>query len=77
MSGPPPLSPAEINRRFGYHPATPRTGPMFDKNRMGFIDLGLALNDRLPESREKSLAMTALQESLMWANAAVACNVTG
>ena len=34
--------------------------------------------DILPESREKSLAYTALEESLMWANAAIARNeITG
>jgi hypothetical protein len=31
--------------------------------------------DRLPESREKSLALTTLQESMMWANAAVALHL--
>jgi hypothetical protein len=29
-----------------------------------------------PDSREKSLAMTHLQETLMWANTAIACNQT-
>lgn len=66
----------EINRRFGYHPATPVTGPVFDRNRMRFIDLGLALDDTLPDGREKALAFTALQEALMWANASVACATT-
>jgi len=38
--------------------------------------LGLAtlINNVCPESREKSLAITSLQQTVMWANAAIAIN---
>lgn len=68
------VGPNEINRRMGYHPATPETAPRFGSNRYEFIALAEWLDEVLPDSREKSLALTALQEALMWANAAVACN---
>lgn len=64
----------EIQRRLGFHPATPVTVPIFEANRHGAIGLALDWDERLPDSREKSLALTALQEALMWANAATACN---
>jgi hypothetical protein len=65
---------AEIVKRLGYHPATPTTVPFFEENRHQAIELALHWDEALPDSREKSLALTALQEALMWANAAVACN---
>jgi len=63
----------EINRRLGFHPATDETIPKFESNRAFFIDLADWLDHNLPDGREKSLALTALQEALMWSNAAVAC----
>jgi hypothetical protein len=42
--------------------------------RREYKELAHAMNDLLPESREKSLALTALEESLMWANACIARN---
>ena len=59
---------------FGFHPATNVTRPKHEAIRR----LGLATAqfyiDTCPPSRELSLALTALQEAQMWANAAVACN---
>lgn len=44
-------------------------------------DMGLALadmvNDLGPDSREKSLSITKLQEAVMWANALIAINEKG
>jgi hypothetical protein len=65
---------AEIARRLGYHPATPETAPLFKENRDLASDLAYYWDATLPAGREAALAQTALQEALMWANAAVACN---
>jgi hypothetical protein len=65
----------ELNRRLGYHPATRDTIPLYEDNRARFVDLACHLDETLPPGRELALALTALQESLMWANAAVACNL--
>jgi hypothetical protein len=35
-------------------------------------DLAYHLNSRLPEGREKALALTKLEEVVMWANASIA-----
>ncbi len=64
---------AEIERRLGFHPATPMNVPVFEQNRREAIHLAMHFDFVLPDGREKSLAITALQEALMWANAAVAC----
>jgi hypothetical protein len=63
----------DIANRFKFHPATtPERGAEHDavRNRCG----GLAawLNEVLPEGREKALAVTHLEETMMWANAAIA-----
>lgn len=34
------------------------------------------IDDECPASREKSLAMTKLEEAVMWANAAIARNIS-
>lgn len=65
----------EIRRRLGFHPGSPATAPLYEANRESAIELAIEWDHRLPDSREKSLALTALQEALMWANAAIACNL--
>ena len=62
----------EVIQRFEYHPATGDKAPAIEHNRAAFIEIALRMTDRLPECREKSLCLTALQEAAMWANAAVA-----
>lgn len=39
-------------------------------------DFALTIQANCPESREKSLAITKLEECVMWANAAIARNET-
>lgn len=58
--------------RVGYHPATPDTAPMHDSLRRRATVLGEEIIFALPFSRERSLALTHLEETLMWANKAVA-----
>jgi hypothetical protein len=62
----------ETGIRFSFHPATPETGPRHDEARAQHRALAYWIQDALPDCREKSLAMTALQESMMWCNAAIA-----
>lgn len=63
---------AELAERFGYHKADATTGPLHAQLRAKFFDLAVEVNRLVPDGREKSLALTELQNSLMWANAAVA-----
>lgn len=66
----------EIDRRLGFHPATAETIPMFEDTRARVIELANHWDETLPDGREKALALTALQEAAMYANAAVACNLS-
>lgn len=67
---------AEIQRRLGYHALQEGQRPLYEANRAKFIELALHISSYGP-SREASLAFTALQEALMWTNAAIACNDIG
>lgn len=63
----------DIEDRFRHHP--PQTKARIaahEEVRTRAADLAVWMNEHLPESREKSLALTAVQEASMWANAAVA-----
>jgi hypothetical protein len=62
----------DIRRRFTYHkPDADRAG-RHENIRAQCRNLALNLNESLPEGREKSLAITHLEEVMMWSNAALA-----
>jgi hypothetical protein len=68
-----PTTPEDIDRRFAHHP--PRREGVAELHsyiRARCASLAHDLNRDLPECREKSLALTHLEEVMMWANAAVA-----
>lgn len=63
-----------VERDFEYHPATPDTGPKHDRVRRLCRALAHELAIEVPEGREQSLALTRLEEVMMWANAGIARN---
>lgn len=62
----------DIENRFSFHPATLSTAHVHDKVRARCKSLAESLNEILPEGREKALAITHLEETMFWGNAAVA-----
>lgn len=65
----------DINHRFDYHvPNTAKVREAHESVRFGCKNLANFLSQRLPEGREKALAITKLEEVLLWANAAIARN---
>ena len=64
----------ELEKRFTYH--APKNGQpaKYEQIRDAAKVLANLLNTACPDSREKSLAFTALEESVMWANASIARN---
>lgn len=60
--------------RFAFHPATEVTGPIHDEARAKHRTLARWILKNVPAGRHQSLALTALQESMMWTNAAIACD---
>jgi hypothetical protein len=64
---------AEIEKRFRHHPPrSQQDGQAHESAREAFRQLAHEMNETLPDGREKSLVLTALEEGLMWANAALA-----
>lgn len=61
--------------RMGYHKATEVTVPIHRDLRAMFIEVAEQIVLKVPAGRERALSLTALQESLMWANASVAINL--
>ncbi|MEU4534272.1 hypothetical protein AB0G15_05310 [Streptosporangium sp. NPDC023825] len=67
------MTPEDIANRFDFHPAsTPERAEEHEAIRSMCKSLAYVLNERLPESREKALAITHLEEVMFWANASVA-----
>jgi hypothetical protein len=64
----------EIEKRFTYHAPKENQPLRYEQIRSVAKDFAVLLNNLCPESREKSLAFTALEEAVMWANAAIARN---
>lgn len=65
-------SKSEIHNRFGYHRATADSAPKHADVRGHFEAFAQWVARELPDGREQSLALTALQEAMMWSNAAIA-----
>lgn len=70
------LSDEEINNRFGFHKATIE-GPNAKEQkhadlRHAFMKFATELDEACPSGRYKSLMLTALEESSMWAHKALA-----
>ena len=67
------MSPEDIEHRFAFHAATtPEKRDEHTSVRQQCRRLADRLNERLPEGREKALAVTKLEEVMFWANAAIA-----
>lgn len=62
----------EIENRILFHPATPEQQDKYQELRRCVLELANAFNAICPESREKSLAITNLEQAQFWANAAIA-----
>jgi hypothetical protein len=62
----------EIEERFGFHAGTAETAPMHDEVRRRYLELALWMNSFVPAGRDAAESLTNLQQSAMWANAAIA-----
>jgi hypothetical protein len=62
----------DLDRRFTHHPPKGDQVVRYHDLRAGARNLADEINTTCPESREKSLAITHLEQAVMWANAAIA-----
>lgn len=64
----------ELESRFTYHAPKEGQQERYERIRHKAKMLAAYINEYCPESRELSLAMTKLEECVMWANASIARN---
>ena len=65
---------AQIDSIFTYHKPHGTQQDRYVAIRESAKALAVLMNDSCPESREKALALTNLQQAVMWANASIAIN---
>lgn len=66
------LSASEIQNRFGYHKGMESTIPCHREVRRKFMEVAEFLDALLPQGRAKSVTMTELETTSMWAHKAIA-----
>jgi len=64
----------KLHNNFTYHAPTTEAKKKFAALRTHFCGVAAAVDVACPNSREKSLALTKIEEAMMWANAAIARN---
>lgn len=68
------MTPEDLENRFTYHRPFGDQPERYTEIRERALTLADLINNYCPESREKSLAITNLEQAVMWANAAIARN---
>jgi hypothetical protein len=66
--------PKDIDHNFTYHPPKEGQPERYAKIRAKAKELAELIDAECPQSRERSIAMTELETSVFWANAAIARN---
>jgi len=66
------LENSELETRFTYHAPKNDQPEKYERIRNTGKQLAIIVDTFCPESREKSLAITKIEEAVMWANAAIA-----
>lgn len=64
----------DIDNVFSYHSPKGDQAERYAVIRESAKELARIIDEKCPDSREKSLALTNLQQSVMWANASIAIN---
>jgi len=65
---------SDLDKRFTYHPPKDGQPKKYGHIRAEAKSMAEVLAELCPDSREKALALTKLEECVMWANAAIARN---
>lgn len=62
----------DLNNRFTYHKPKEGQPEKYEKLRTAAKSLAWDICESCPDSRERSLALTNLEQAIMWANASIA-----
>lgn len=62
----------ELDIRFSYHPPKGDQATRYEFLRARAREFATYVEYNCPDSREKSLALTSIEQAVMWANAAIA-----
>lgn len=65
---------SKFDNIFMYHTPTNDQAELYDKLRQKAKEFAELIDERCPNSREKSLAMTNLEQASMWANCSIVRN---
>ncbi len=66
------IDPKELAHRFAYHKPTGAKIGAHGAVRNKLAEVAVFINLFVPEGREKALAITHLEDAMMWANAGIA-----
>jgi len=69
------MATADLENRFTYHPPKPGQAETYEALRAIALNFARTIDQEVPDSREKSLALTHLEDAVMWANAGIARNL--
>lgn len=69
-----PATPETLDNNFKYHPPKGDQQDRYEQIRAGGREMAGYITKLTPPSREQSLALTKLEEAVMWANASIARN---
>ena len=64
----------DLAKNFTYHAPKPGQPERYEIIRSKAYELAAYVDGACPDSREKSIAFTKLEEAVMWANASIARN---
>ncbi len=64
----------DLKHRFTYHPPQPGQAEKYEALRAKAHEFAQLVDELSIPSREQSLAFTAIEEAVMWANAGIARN---
>lgn len=68
------MTKAEIDRRFAYHAPEADQPPKYETIRAAAKSMAIILNELCPDSCERDIAITRIEEAMFWANASIARN---
>lgn len=65
---------SDFDNRFSYHAPNDKQKELHQRARSIMHDAAVEVDGMGPDCREKSLAVTALEEAMLWTNAMIARN---